>query len=49
MLTDSFSVLVAVQSCAKQASEFVQTPVSVSAATENRTAATIYLPQGAIC
>lgn len=45
VLTDSFSVLVSAQSCAKQPSEFVQTPVSVTAATDNRTAATKYLPQ----
>lgn len=33
--TDTFSVLVAIQSSAKQPSEFAQTPVSVTAATEN--------------
>lgn len=45
MLTDSLGILAAAQSPAQQPSGFAQTPVSVTAATENCVAAMKHLPQ----
>lgn len=44
-LTDSLGVLAAAQSPAPQPSGFAQTPVSVTAATDNCVAAVKHLPQ----